>query len=354
MLGSPAEMAIQSEQELTEPVLKQYPLASVQSVSRIPAGLIHRTFLVKTASEKFILQRLHPDMSSDEILADYRAVTEHLAALDFPSPKLVLASGERAAVDTSEGRYRLITFLEGVSIETVTDARMAAEAARMLGAFHAAVAEFRYAFTGGRPLHDSPKHYDLFRIAMDKHARHPLMAEAGDLADRIETCLPKHFLPDPLPSRVVHGDPKISNILFHPETRTTAGIVDLDSCGRHTVLVDIGDAVRSWCRNGPEDQAAPFLADRFSGVCEGYRRSGAALSDVEKSLIVRSCRLITLELASRFLRDVFEDRYFGWDETRFPSRPAHNLARARGCIVLYDSMAAQAETMEEIVREAWS
>lgn len=336
-----------------EDVVKLYPIGTLQTLSHISAGLIHRTYLVVTSGGKYILQRLHPDLSTDAILADYRAVTERLAAQGFPSPRLILSTDGRTAVDRDDGRYRLITFIEGNSYETVTGARMAGEAAQLLGAFHVALNEFRYTFTSGRPLHDSPKHFAAFRETAANNRKHPLMEKAAEMTGRVEEQLPNHFLPAPLPSRVVHGDPKISNILFHPETGKAAGLIDLDSCARHTVLVDIGDAVRSWCRTGPEDQPSPFIPDRFAGVCEGYCRSGAVLSAMEKKLIVQACRLITLELGSRFLRDVFEDRYFGWDPSRFPSRAAHNLARAAGCLALYESMMAQEETMEKIVREVW-
>ena len=43
---------------------------------------------------------------------------------------------------------------------------------------------------------------------------------------------------------------------------------------------------------------------------------------------------VCIELAARFAVDVFDDSYFGWDATRFPSRRAHNLIRARGQLAL--------------------
>lgn len=337
-----------------EEVLSKYRLGTIHRVERIPAGLIHRTYRLETSTGKYILQRLHPDLAGDGILADYRAVTEHLAECGFPSPRLVSAADSSPSVTAADGRYRMITYLEGVSHESVKDAEMAGRAARMLGEFHIALCEFRYRFVSGRPLHDSPKYDALLRAAVETHRGHPRLPECLDLIDLVKKNLPRHFLPEPLPSRVVHGDPKISNVLFDPRSGEACGLVDLDSCARHTVLVDLGDAVRSWCREGPEDQPSPFLPDRFVAVCEGYRSSDAALSVAERKLIAQSCRLITLELASRFLRDVFEDRYFGWDPDRFPSRQAHNLARARGCVTLYGSMAEQQDEMEKVVRRIWS
>ncbi|OGH59142.1 MAG: hypothetical protein A3G34_02335 [Candidatus Lindowbacteria bacterium RIFCSPLOWO2_12_FULL_62_27] len=343
-----AERAKQVEQALTH-----YPIGDRVGVEHIPMGLIHGTYRVESATGMYIVQRLHPDLSSDSNLRDYQAVTAHLADQSFPAPRLILTGEGNPSADVRGDRYRLTTFLKGESYDCVKNTRMVKEAALMLGSFHTAMADFRYEFQAGRPLHDSPKHLEFLQSALRQFRNHPMMGEVGPLAEKVSTDLPRHFLPTPWASRVVHGDPKISNVLFDPATGRAVGLIDLDSCARHTVLVDIGDAVRSWCREGPEDQATPFLADRFRAFCEGYRQSDAPLSGAERPLIAPSCRLITLELASRFLRDALEDRYFGWDAARFASRPAHNLARAKGCLFLYESMAGQREEMEKVVGEVW-
>lgn len=342
---------------LTEQVLRFYPVGVVRFVRRVPSGLINHTFIVESGAsgaDRCVLQRLHPEMSSSALLADYATVTGHLAIRNFPCPRLIVTTDGRPFVDASDGRrYRLISYIDGVSFDTVSDIWVPREGACILGAYHAATADLECRFTSGRPLHDSPHHLELFRDAVHMHRAHARMGEAGDMVRKVEEQLPRHFLPDDLPRRVVHGDPKISNVLFDPERRRAVGLVDLDSCGRHTVLVDIGDAVRSWCREGTEDVPSPFLPERFRAVCEGYRDSGSRLESAESARVVQACRLITIELASRFLRDVFEDRYFGWDTTRYASRPDHNLARARGCITLFESMMAQKDVMEDIVRDIW-
>ncbi|MBI4177914.1 phosphotransferase [bacterium] len=338
-----------ASESMARRALLEYPVGEVRSLTRIPQGLIHLTWRAETDRGVWILQRLHPDMAGDDGLQDFAAVTEALAARNFPAPRLVRTTSGRPALDGTDGRYRLITRLEGATVESVSDLWMAREAARLLGEFHRALAEFRYAFTRRRALHDSPVHFDAFRKAVGRVP--PEAPEA--LIRRIETELPRWFLPAPIPSRVVHGDPKINNVLFDIAARKAVGLVDLDSCARHSVLVDLGDAARSWCRSGPEDAEAPFEMDRFQAILEGYRESGAPVSAAERELLVRACLLIPLELASRFVRDAFEDRYFGWDPARFPSRPAHNLARARGMTALYDSMLARKGEMEKQVRVLW-
>ena len=49
----------------------------------------------------------------------------------------------------------------------------------------------------------------------------------------------------PSPDRVVHGDPKINNILFEADGKTGLCLVDLDTLGRMPLPLELGDA---WIR----------------------------------------------------------------------------------------------------------
>ena len=73
------------------------------------------------------------------------------------------------------------------------------------------------------------------------------------------------------------------------------------------------------------------------------------LSPVERQALVPGIERIALELASRFCRDVVEDRYFGWDGQRFPSRAAHNMFRARGQLALARSVRQRRLEAEEAI-----
>ncbi len=344
------------DQHLAEAVFRHYSVGSPRAVRFIPSGLIHRTYCVETEQGHFILQRLHPDLSSDALLADYRAVTDYLADQHFPGPNLLVTRSGELTVLLDGYRHRLMTYLEGISHDEVRDDAMAGEAGQMLGRFHVSVSEFRYTFKSNRPLHDSAKHFEAFQKIVSPDALKKLAGTIPreDVATMTAVILdefPRHFLPCPLPSRIVHGDPKISNVLFDPSSGRAVGMVDLDSCARHTVLVDLGDAVRSWCREGREDQPTPFLPNRFRALLVGYLSAQASLSQQERSLIVQACHLITLEMTSRFLRDIVEDRYFGWDAGRYSSRAEHNFARACGMFALYRSMLDYRTDMDRIVAQ---
>src|SRR6185503_124992 len=73
----------------------------------------------------------------------------------------------------------------------------------------------------------------------------------------------------------------------------------------------------------------------FAAAISGFRREADDLLTPDEHVsIVTGLETVCIELAARFAVDVFEDRYFGWDASRFPSRRAHNLVRARGQLEL--------------------
>jgi hypothetical protein len=88
----------------------------------------------------------------------------------------------------------------------------------------------------------------------------------------------------------------------------------------------------------------------FRAGLKGYLQgSKGLLSKREIKLIPKAIGLITLELSSRFLSDYFEDSYFGWDEKRYKSRRAHNLARCRGQLAEFLDLKFKFAKIREIV-----
>jgi len=77
-------------------------------------------------------------------------------------------------------------------------------------------------------------------------------------------------------------------------------------------------------------------------------------SRTEREHLIEGVRAIPLELASRFLRDVLEDKYFGYDQTRFPSRKAHNLLRAKGQFALYCEIEKKRAQLEQMITRAFA
>ncbi|MGI9257906.1 MAG: phosphotransferase, partial [Gammaproteobacteria bacterium] len=157
------------------------------------------------------------------------------------------------------------------------------------------------------------------------------------------------------PDRIVHGDPKISNIIFDPETDAAICLIDLDTLGRMPIALELGDAFRSWCNPKPEDeQGAEFSLPLFEAAIAGYaRETSDFLTETEWRAIASATYTITVELAARFCADALNESYFGWDDARFASASEHNEARTRGQIDLARSIASCHAELDRIVAQAF-
>jgi aminoglycoside phosphotransferase (APT) family kinase protein len=140
-----------------------------------------------------------------------------------------------------------------------------------------------------------------------------------------------------LPKRICHGDLKISNVVFFPDRPDVARcLIDLDTLGYQRLPLELGDALRSWCNPLGESHGSPRIqTEVFSAALAGYVMGAPRLLlEVEATALVSGLETICIELAARFCIDVFEDRYFGFDPSRFATRRDHNLARARSQLEL--------------------
>jgi Ser/Thr protein kinase RdoA (MazF antagonist) len=295
------------------------------------------------------LQKLHKALASDAIAEDLYAVTTRLADEKFPAPMLVETKKGQKTFSYRGHTWRMQTFIPGRIYEVVRDAAMAKEAGGIYARFHAALTDMEYQFKSPLVLHETEKEFQRFEKTIRAHRGSERMEEVAEEVVYIMKELPKLFLPTDLPLRVIHGDPKISNIVFGAKGKAK-GVIDLDTCNRRTVLVDLGDAFRSWCGKEEDDPDNTFRLPIFRAAWKGYWKEGKHfLSARERRLVPKAVGTITLELASRFLRDYFEDSYFGWDPSRYESRREHNLARARGQIAEYLDYKSKLKKVREIV-----
>lgn len=323
-------------------VLNQYSIGTIKSVKPVSAGLVHDTFVIKTDRGQYIIQRLHPVLASQAIAKDFLAVTKYLAEQEFPTPECVLTKKGDVLVKDGKYRWRMQTRISGVTVHTLKDRAMAKEAGEMYARFHRVLDNFEYKFKSTKILHETEKEYQRFLDVVDPYlsGEKEVLGERPDevirLAKQIKQELPKYFLPNTLPLRVIHGDPKVSNILFDRNGKAKA-IIDLDTCNRRPLLVELGDAFRSWCGNEEDDPKNKFCLRMFQSAWLGYKKGADGfMTKEEKKHLPKAIGTITLELASRFLRDYFTDNYFGWDASRYDSRRAHNLARCKGQMIEFE------------------
>ena len=306
---------------------------SADNVAPLAGGLINQTFVVREEGVPIaVLQQLHPIFGADVNL-DIEAVTSHLAARGLVTPRLVRTRDGKPFVEHDGRVWRALTFVEGETVHRVPAPEWAEAGGALVGRFHRAVADLTYDYKFTRAgVHDTALHLSKLRDHVAAHGD----AEAVDLGREILAAA--QALP-PLPQiapRHVHGDLKISNVLFRREPLAGVCLVDLDTFAKGSMAFELGDAMRSWCNPLGEDAGTVrFDLSIFTAAVSGFRGEADDLLTMDERVsIVTGLETVCLELAARFAVDVFEDRYFGWDASRFPSRRAHNLVRARGQLQL--------------------
>lgn len=328
-------------------------------------GLIHDTYVVTTnatANPHAILQRIsrrafdRPEL----IMENLRTLLDHVAArrdtLRFPSLYATRA-GEYLHIDAEGGYWRAMSYIENTrSYHRPENVHHAHQAGSALGRFHALVGDLEPdRMHDTRPdFHHTPRHIErLERIAAanpgrrDRQAEDWLafVAERKGEADAIEAALARGTIT----RRIVHGDPKLDNVLFDVDSDEAVSLIDLDTVKPGTVHHDIADCLRSCCNRSGET-AADANAVRYdldmcrAGLAGYFAAAGEQARALHPDELYAAIRLIPFELGVRFLADHLDgDRYFRIEHA------GQNLVRAGTQFRLATDIERQRAAIEDMI-----
>ncbi len=335
-------------------VLTAYGLDTAR-VSPLGKGLINGTWLIETGDTRFVLQCVNP-IFPPEVNIDIDVVTRHVAERGLVTCRIVPAADGDLWTRFDDQTWRLLTFVDGVSHDTLTVPIQAESAGALLAGFHRAVCDLDHKFTSPRlGIHDTARHLAFLRETLRTQSGHPHFGDVSRLAARILAAA-EDLAPYPqTPDRIVHGDPKINNVLFDRSTDIAFSLVDLDTLARMPLPLELGDAMRSWCNPaGEDDQVSEFCVQLFAQSIRGYAEVARDWMTPEESrAIVPATEIILVELAARFCADALNECYFGWNTDKFATRSEHNQERAASQLHVAESLAAQRKDLEAIVVAAF-
>jgi len=332
-------------------VLEAFALSG-HRCERITSGHINLTWKLteqsaQGAPQALILQRVNR-IFAPEVQHDILEVTEHLRRLGSETIELLPTRGGEPFLEHAGEIWRLMKFIDGETIERVVSAHQAREAGRILGEFHDALRSFPGRLSLSRPnIHNLGTHLQKLETLLEEYRNHRHYHEIAQIAARIvEAAAEVRDFP---PSRdvLVHGDPKISNVIFANDRAVC--LIDLDTLTAMPVELEIADALRSWCNLEAEDSPnAGCAAELFAAACEGYGRIDRELA----AILPDATAQIAVELAARFCADALAESYFGWDQQRFESASEHNRARCQAQLSLAADILRQRADLRRIALSA--
>jgi hypothetical protein len=140
------------------------------------------------------------------------------------------------------------------------------------------------------------------------------------------------------PTRVMHHDCKISNILFDKTTQAVICPVDLDTVMPGKYFSDPGDMIRTMActeeENSTSWETIDIQPDYYKAIINGYMEGmGKDLTEAEKKNIHQSGLLLTFMQCLRFVTDFLNnDIYY---KTTYPEQ---NLNRALNQLILLEKL----------------
>ena len=290
-------------------------------ITPIAGGLINATYRVEVAgqSQQFILQRINTTVFPNPaaVARNHNLVNELLAQADYPRQlvrQLKTTTGHDLLLAGPHGAWRLLNFVPGAhTIHKADCPATAFEAAKTLSEF----LFYLNQAPGAAPEETLPGFVDFGKRMRDYQvalgAASP--ARRQQAAAAIHTVNDHSALPDQwlawqaagqLPRRIIHGDPKISNVLFDEANRGLC-VIDLDTVMSSTLLYDFGDMARSYTNNTMEDDAqvaSVFDPAMYQAVKQGFSyHLGGLLAPIEAENLDYAAQLVIFIQAVRFLTD---------------------------------------------------
>ena len=325
-------------------------------------GHINHTLKITTdTGAEYVLQKINTYVFKDPVrlMENVSAVTRFLhSRVDDPRHALHMLQtreGKYYHLDSSGQYWRCYDFVGGFCLDLPETDEDFYQSAIAFGRFQTLLSDFpaETLYETIPEFHNTVDRYRLFKesVALDAAGRAAgvrmdidFLLEREDLA-----CTLQHMRQDGLlPLRVTHNDTKLNNVLLDKVTRKALCVLDLDTVMPGLSLYDFGDSIRFGAATAAEDEKELSKMELdlhlFEVYTKGYLASAVALTDTEIAMLPMGALAVTLELATRFLKDYLDgDLYF---KTAYPE---HNLIRARAQMKLAYDMQRKWDEMNRIV-----
>ncbi|MBU3917243.1 aminoglycoside phosphotransferase family protein [bacterium] len=347
----------------------------ITTIQKYGSGNVNDTFLVTTDSDengKIILQKVSTRVfkNPELISQNMRTITEHISCRmektpiisgrRWETPRIIKTYNDKDFfIDSQGGFWRAFGFIESTkTIEKITTLESAREAGFALGMFQNLISDLSVNKLNVtlKGFHVTPAYLEYYENIVEKTNLRNKTVDTSYCDSFIKarknqmSILEKAKKDGLLRLRPIHGDPKISNILFDENSEQAVSIIDLDTVNAGLIHYDIGDCLRSCCNVAGEEvdntDDVDFDIDICKQILKGYlEQAGAFLTKNDYLFIYDSVRLITFELGLRFFTDYLRGNiYFK------TTRKYHNLKRALVQFKLVEKIELLEKAIKRIIK----
>ncbi len=354
-------------------IANQFKLnGQIVDVQQYGSGNINSTFLVTLDTQPpFILQRLNtkvfcqPELVMSNICVLSNYVCQQLEQFALPSNRrwlmpqvLFTCAKQNHWIAEDNSFWRAMSFIDhSQSFDTIQDIQHGYEIGYGLGMFHRLISnlpakQLADTLEGFHITSRYLQHYNQV-IAVNQIESSPEIRYCRKfISDRLNLA---HVLENAQASgklglRIIHGDPKINNIMIDCSTQQAVAMIDLDTVKPGLIHYDIGDCLRSGCNSRGEETDAwsevTFEPELAQAILRGYLEAAQFLTKHDYEYIYDSIRLLAFELGLRFFTDYLEGNVY------FKANHAeHNLARALVQFKLTESIEKQEAEISLIIAD---
>jgi Ser/Thr protein kinase RdoA (MazF antagonist) len=351
------------------------PQGTIKTIRAYGRGNIHATYLVvlnHSATDKFILQRINTDVfpNPEKVMQNIGTCCKQVLnrLRDYPPapgrrwevPRVLLTqNGQDHWIGPDGAFWRALSFIDRArSFDTIQDLTHAREVGYALGMFHRLTRDLpvENLVDTLEGFHIAPgylRHLDAV-LTQKKPSRSPEVDHGLGFVNRRRSgidILERAKEQGLLELRVIHGDPKVNNVMIDISTRQAVSLVDLDTVKPGLIHYDIGDCLRSGCNPLGEEtehwEKVRFEPDLCRAILSGYlAEAGNFLKENDYRYLFEAIRLIAFELGLRFFTDYLEGNIY------FKAvKEKQNLTRALVQFKLTESIESQEPAIRALIRD---
>ncbi|MCR5213628.1 MAG: aminoglycoside phosphotransferase family protein [Eubacterium sp.] len=220
---------------------------TIISAKALGDGNINDTYLIKTPNQDYICQRIKKEMDIEKLEYNYKLYSKACQENSWLYPTWMPSDeGGYFHIDKSAYAWRMYPFIRGQILKSPLSEESYMACGRGLYKMHLALADIK-----GRPkavyphLHDLKYYYEKYIEIINEKPDIKKDFRDSDIETIINRESEFMLNIDLGPEIIVHGDSKLSNIIFN--NGKFMGFIDFDTVMQGYMLEDIADCVRSCC-----------------------------------------------------------------------------------------------------------